>query len=695
MSRMNSLFAKMMLSIVALLLVILSITTYMQWREEGRTLTRNMSEGVEEVVVTMDAAARHSMMKVDAEALDNMIQRVGAMESVRSVLITDAQGKVVRCSDKSRVGKTDLEHDIARIRETGKASLELRTDGDGNGFMFGLVPIRADRGCLTCHSDVKENEPIGYMGLEHWAKKDLAELKASRARTILWNAGLIVTIATILGFMAISIIRPLRAITEVAKRIAVGDIHQDLDYHSKDEIGALAHSFRGLTRYINDVATSAEAIGKGDLSIEVEAKSDKDALSRSFQVLQQTLSALLSETGQIVENAKRGQLEKRGEVNKFQGAFHDLVKGFNETLDAVAAPLRETSASLQKVASRDLTARVAGEYQGEYRRVKEATNTAAANLDEALTQVSVAAEQVHSAAAQINAGSQSLSQGASEQAGSLQEVASSLQELTSMAKQTAVNAREARQLSEAARASAEKGVQSMQRLSRSIEKIKVSSDATGRIVKTIDEIAFQTNLLALNAAVEAARAGDAGKGFAVVAEEVRNLAMRSAEAAKNTSSLIEESAKNAEGGVSINEEVLQNLGEINTQIAKVTEVMHEIATASTQQSQGVDQISVAVEQMNQVTQQVAANAEESASAAEELAGQAGELQCMVRGFVLTSASTAVPEPALPKKTMPRATVPSTPPAQVVRARKKDGEASSDPRRVIPFDEPDNAALKEF
>jgi methyl-accepting chemotaxis protein len=165
--------------------------------------------------------------------------------------------------------------------------------------------------------------------------------------------------------------------------------------------------------------------------------------------------------------------------------------------------------------------------------------------------------------------------------------------------------------------------------------IKKSSDDTAKIIKTIDEIAFQTNLLALNAAVEAARAGEAGKGFAVVAEEVRNLAMRSAEAAKNTADMIEGSVKNAENGVTINQEVMKNLEEINGHAKRVSEVMAEIAAASDQQSQGVGQVNTAMEQMNQLTQQNAANSEESASASEELSAQAQEMRAMVAGFKIS------------------------------------------------------------
>jgi methyl-accepting chemotaxis protein len=234
----------------------------------------------------------------------------------------------------------------------------------------------------------------------------------------------------------------------------------------------------------------------------------------------------------------------------------------------------------------------------------------------------------------------------------------------------------------------------MQKLSAAMDAIKKSADATAKIVKTIDEIAFQTNLLALNAAVEAARAGDAGKGFAVVAEEVRNLAMRSAEAAKNTANLIEESVRNADGGVQINEDVSRNLQEIRDQIKKVSDVMAEIAAASEQQSQGVDQITTAVEQMNTVTQQTAANAEESASAAQELSAQAEEMLGMVSHFKLTNSGETARRPPTPAPARPVDAGKSISPAPKAAARvkpaapgakKPDSRHSVDPSKLIPFE----------
>jgi methyl-accepting chemotaxis protein len=201
--------------------------------------------------------------------------------------------------------------------------------------------------------------------------------------------------------------------------------------------------------------------------------------------------------------------------------------------------------------------------------------------------------------------------------------------MASMTNQSAGNAKEADTMSAEAYSAAEKGGDAMKRMSEAIDKIKVSSDETAKIIKTIDEIAFQTNLLALNAAVEAARAGEAGMGFAVVAEEVRNLAQRSAEAAKTTAELIEESKTNADNGVVVTKEVGDILGDISQAVQKLKQLISEVATASDEQSQGIGQINSAISNMDKVTQSAAANSEESASASEELSSQAMELNDLV------------------------------------------------------------------
>ncbi len=239
------------------------------------------------------------------------------------------------------------------------------------------------------------------------------------------------------------------------------------------------------------------------------------------------------------------------------------------------------------------------------------------------------AAQTANAAGQVSAASVSLADGASRQAAAIEETGSSMEEMAAMTRRNAVDATRANALAAETRQGAEGGVAAMERMNAAIDEIKKSSDATARIIKTIDEIAFQTNLLALNAAVEAARAGEAGKGFAVVAEEVRNLAQRSAEAARNTTGMIEDSVRNATNGVQINREVGQALASITRAAADVNNLVDGIAKSNDEQAHGIAQINGAVGQMDKITQANAANAEQTAAASEQLSSQAAEMSTMV------------------------------------------------------------------
>jgi methyl-accepting chemotaxis protein len=401
-----------------------------------------------------------------------------------------------------------------------------------------------------------------------------------------------------------------------AAAIAHGDLSVDvavttprLGFDAEDEIGDLA-------RAVDAIIAQTEETG--------------DSFRRAAAVLRD----VIGETRGLVQAAQMGDLQRRAAADAFQGGYRELVQGLNATLDATLAPVNEAAVALERLAARDVTARVSGRFRGDHARIADAFNAAAQHLADALAQVRASAEQLSAAGGQITAGSQALARGASQQAGSLQEVASSLQAMAAMTRQSAANAREARTLADAAQRGADEGVASVERLSDAIARIKASSDQTARILKTIDEIAFQTNLLALNAAVEAARAGDAGRGFAVVAEEVRSLALRAAEASRSTAALVEEAVGNANEGVALNDAVLARLGEIRARSEQVNAVVADIASASEQQAHGVEQLNGAVEEMNGLTQHVAANAEESASAAVELDSQAAQLTELVGRFTL-------------------------------------------------------------
>jgi methyl-accepting chemotaxis protein len=251
----------------------------------------------------------------------------------------------------------------------------------------------------------------------------------------------------------------------------------------------------------------------------------------------------------------------------------------------------------------------------------------------AVQELTSGAEQVASASTQVSSASQSLAEGASEQAASIEETSSSLEEMSSMTRQNADNATQANTLMREANKVAKEAGKAMSDLDGSMSEITTASEETQKIIKTIDEIAFQTNLLALNAAVEAARAGEAGAGFAVVADEVRNLALRAAEAAKNTAGLIENTVGKVGEGSELVTHTNRSFSDMVEKVARVGELVDEIAAASNEQAQGIDQVNKAVAEMDKVVQQNAANAEESASASEELNAQAEQMEGIVGDLV--------------------------------------------------------------
>jgi len=386
-------------------------------------------------------------------------------------------------------------------------------------------------------------------------------------------------------------------------RIRVGQVHDQIDLDS--------NWFVAMYEIIRNVLI--ETVKK--------AGANRDDLDMFKESLQRLLQVDIAVVITALTDSRRDKIEKLHEDN---------LKKFEEAKTF----LNEEARVLKKISSRDLTEKMEGDFEGQYSEIQKMLNETIVNLYDSISQISDGAEQVSNASYEISKASQALAQGSSEQAATLEEMSANFEEMVSLSTRNAEKAELAQKLAESTKTSVDKGGNSMNQLSTAMDKIKHSSDSTAKIVKTIEEIAFQTNLLALNAAVEAARAGDAGKGFAVVAEEVRNLAMRSAEAAKNTAQMIDESVKNTYEGVRLNEEVLENLNEIQTQIQKVSTMVGEISLDNSVQQQTIEQINISIDQINIVTQQTAASSEETASAAEELSSQSQEMLSMVETFDL-------------------------------------------------------------
>jgi methyl-accepting chemotaxis protein len=477
--------------------------------------------------------------------------------------------------------------------------------------------------------------------VEHEAERSkqvearVAALVSSRTQLLVGSAAALLTAVFLLTLViARGLVKPLERMRVAAAGLAAGDVEQSIDHQGGDEIGSLADSFRGLIGYLKEMAGAARALGRGDLQVEVRPRSEGDALAHGFVEARASLRETLDATRSLIVAVQDGDLARRVDGGSLQGAYRALLDDLNRMIEAVAAPLAETQRMALRLAARDLTARAAGAFKGDFGATMTGLDTAAAALQQSLRQVSSASTQLAEASSQIASTSQQVAQGASEQAGTLEETSAALQEISGATRRNVESTARARALTRSAEDASATGKLAMGQLTDAMLKIRASAERTAEIIHDINEIAFQTNLLALNAAVEAARAGDAGRGFAVVAEEVRSLAMRSKEAARKTESLISESMALSQHGQSISEQVGQTLSGIVGAVGQVAGLVSEIHQASGDQAQGIDQVNKAMNQMDRVTQSAAASSEQSSSAAEELAGQAQELRGLVGQFQL-------------------------------------------------------------
>jgi methyl-accepting chemotaxis protein len=409
-----------------------------------------------------------------------------------------------------------------------------------------------------------------------------------------------------------------------------------------------------MTKPLLDCVEYANQLADGNVDIEVVITSTDETsiLATSIDNMTRRIKRMYDDATFLAEEALAGKLKSRVDEEKHRGCYAHIIRNLNNILEAVETPINEAMNVLDSLAHKDMTNRIIGSYKGAFGEFKENVNLMASNLEDSLSQVEAAVEQISAASNEISHGSQELAESTSEQASSLEEISSSLEEINSLTRGNADNAKSSLSLAEKAVKAVDEGNTAMDKMNKAMDTILKSSQETSKIIKTIDEIAFQTNLLALNAAVEAAHAGDAGKGFAVVAEEVKNLALRSAEAAKNTNTLIDESAKNSEMGASIVEQVYKSFAEMKDQFNKVKSIVNEISASSDEQAQGVNQISSSVNEMNMATQKNAANAEESAAAAEELNSSAMELKSMVREYNLTPPTSKPQLTSKPQNLLP-------------------------------------------
>ncbi len=513
--------------------------------------------------------------------------------------------------------------------------------------------------------------------------------------------------AVVLGVaIARSIAGPLQQASQMARHIALGKLDNPVSVTTADEAGQLLHSMGNMQQQLRAVIASQQElahqhdIGKishrideaafpgqfrtmaevvnacvaqhigvkmrvvevmrryavGDLSVDMDRlPGEKAVITQAMDATKASLSAINQEIKRLATAAAAGDFSQRGQEERFEHDFRQMVAGLNQLMSTTETNLGQLSSLLRAIAAGDLTQTMDGQFHGVFATMRDDANTTVANLTAIVARIQQASSSITCAASEIANGNDDLSRRTEQQAANLEETAASMEELTSTVRQNADHARQANQLTLGAAGVATEGGQVVDRVISTMGAIEQSSRKIADIITVIDSLAFQTNILALNAAVEAARAGEQGRGFAVVASEVRTLAQRSADAAKDIKGLIDDSVAKVATGSELVNQAGATMQDIVGSVQRVTDIMAEISAASQEQSSGIEQVSQTVMQMDQSTQQNAALVEEATAAARAMEEQAQALSQAVAAFRLQRSSQAcVRDPAMPSASLPPA-----------------------------------------
>ncbi len=467
--------------------------------------------------------------------------------------------------------------------------------------------------------------------------------KSSSAETITMACiGVVLVLSVLIGVLiARGFSQPIKRLTQHVKRLAVGDTDITLAvYERKDEIGQMREAIGTITKSIkaleSDTSILISAAKEGDLDVRADAEKHQGIYRDIVDGINATLDATVApirESTEVLSGLADGNLDV-SVSGDFKGDYALIKDALNSTVETVKRYIDEVTDILESIARGDMTVSILSDFKGGFTRLKDSINKSIVAFNDVLTEIDTASTQVASGSRQLSDGSQTISQGASEQAAEIDQLTSTVTQIAAQATQNAENANNANELVKTAKTDASAGNSQMEKMQKAMEDIKAASMSISKIIKVIDDIAFQTNILALNAAVEAARAGVHGKGFAVVADEVRNLAARSAQAAKETTELIENSISIVGSGTKIADKTAEALQSIVSGVDKAADLVAQIAVASNEQVSGLRQINTSIDQMMRVVQTNSATSEETAAASEELSSQAEMLHDMVSGFQL-------------------------------------------------------------
>jgi len=559
----------------------------------------SQSEGLLQEINKDQIAAEEEKLVKKGEAMAELLGHLArsylinydfvALKDLATNAIIDKEISLVNFSDEKQSSVAKVEAQEA-VYKTVKKDIINAEDGK----LLGVIEIGLNRKQLDLGME-KLNSSLLKM------RDDMDEKNANARQELIGS----ITVSAILGTIVLSLV-----ISMATRQIVILPIN--LIKKKAEELS------QGKFSKIENIKDQSE-IGECLLSI-------NDVIDR--------LTALNNDLRDISKSAIDGDLGKRIQTERYTGQYLSIIEGINGLLDEVLRPNKEVVTVLQSMASGDLAQEVEGDYKGDHAIIKNAINKAIEALRIILIEVKETVTNVSASANEMATTGRLLSEGASQQAASLEQISSSMTEIGSQITRNAENSTKVEKLSREARENASSGDNEMTKMVEAMNIINDAGQNISRIIQVIDAIAFQTNLLALNAAVEAARAGTHGKGFAVVADEVRALASRSAEAVKDTTSLIQDSAAKVITGSGIAEKTAEVFKLVAEEVEKVNELMSEISIASKEQAEGVAQVNNGMKQIEHVTSKNNLMAEKSASAAAKLQELSEDLNSKLEKFIL-------------------------------------------------------------
>ncbi|MCL2604778.1 MAG: methyl-accepting chemotaxis protein [Defluviitaleaceae bacterium] len=598
------------------------------------------------------------------------------------------------------------------------------------GDTAAIVANNAAQQTLSSTLDTAITEMENFEIALSYEMRDSTAAQASTYRTMFVVMSVaIVLLSVILSLVIAEMIRkPLMQLVDVAENVSVGSLNVNIDTKSTDEVGMLASSFSRVIEVINNLVQELDLLsqaddagntdarintnrfqgeyknvageinrlysdmtaetmsvlnvlaefGYGNFDADIPKKPGKKAImNTSLDAMRNEISSVNSDIQKLVKGALIGDLAVRADAAKYKGEWANIVKGLNQLMEEIAAPIVETGSVLNHVAEGRFDQRITGNYKGEFLSLKNSVNSTITNmisyiseiseilnalanndlnqsinreyvgefaaikdamvhiidtLNKVIGEMSTSAEQISAGARMISDSSMALATGSMTQSNSVSALNNSIVQINESTGRNADNAKHAETLSEESRVNAAKGDEDMKNMLLSMDGIKESSAKITAINKTIQDIAFQTNLLALNASVEAARAGEHGRGFAVVADEVRSLANRSQGAARETTVLIEESISRVNEGTKTAEQTADALKAIVNNVAKVADIIKGISSASTEQADAIGMVTKELASITDVAHQTTAASEEAAAAAEELTSQSDMMHSLASVF---------------------------------------------------------------